>query len=148
MANVIVQSLPDYAFAQLISTTGRALVADEPVEDGGNSLGPSPYELLASALGACTSMTIQLYARRKKYPLHEVAVEVEFERIHAKDCGNCAQDHPDPDARIEVFRRKIVLRGPLDEAARDDLLRVAGRCPVHRTLANGPHVVDTVEVVG
>jgi putative redox protein len=89
-------------------------------------------------------MTLQLYARRKDYPLVEVAVEVEHERAHAKDSNG----HGNPAARIEVLRRKIVLRGPLSEEQRDDLLRVAGKCPVHKTLKNNPEILDTIEVVG
>jgi uncharacterized OsmC-like protein len=145
LTTVIVQSLPDYTHAQLVTLPGRALVADEPVADGGNGLGPTPYELLAAALGACTAMTLQIYARRKGYPLVEVAVEVEHERVHAADSND---GHASPVARIEVLRRKIVLRGPLDEDQRQDLLRVAQKCPVHKTLRNNPEILDTIEVVG
>lgn len=149
MTTVIVQSLADYTHAQLITAPGRAFVADEPLADGGDDLGPTPYELLTAALGACTAMTIQLYARRKAYPLHEVAVEVEHSRVHAEDCVDCIKQ-PDQaaDALLQVFHRRIVLRGPLDDAQRADLLRVAQRCPVHQTLAAPPQVVDTIEVVG
>lgn len=144
MTTVIVQTLPDYMHAQLVTAPGHGFVADEPAEDGGNDLGPSPYELLAAALGACTAMTLQIYARRKAYPLQELAVEVEHERVHAKD----SEDHDaPPGALLDVLKRKIVLRGPLDEAQRDDLLRVAARCPVHRTLKNNPEIIDTIEVV-
>lgn len=139
------QSLPDYVHAQLLTTAGAALVSDEPPASGGADLGPDPYDLLTWALGACTSMTLQIYARRKKYPLHEVAVEVEHDRVHATDSG-----HPDgePDGLVETFWRRIVLRGPLTDEQRDDLLRVASRCPVHRTLVSDPTILDTVEVVG
>lgn len=145
MTTVIVQSLADYTHAQLITAPGRGLVADEPIDDGGNDLGPTPYELLTAALGACTAMTLQIYARRKQYPLHEVAVEVEHERLHADDCADCMEPK---EGRIEVLRRRIVLRGPLSEEQRDDLLRVASRCPVHKTLKAAPEVIDTVELVG
>ena len=144
MTTVIVQSLPDYAHAQLITAPGRALVADEPVADGGADLGPTPYELLTAALGACTAMTLQIYARRKGIPLHEVAVDVEHARVHAADCDDCQEVK---DGKIEVLRRRIVLRGPLSEAQRDELLAIAARCPVHKTLKAAPEVIDTVEVV-
>ena len=144
MTKVIVQSLPDYTHSQLVTMPGRGIIADEPTDDGGNDLGPTPYELLTAALGACTAMTLQLYARRKKIPLHEVAVEVEHERIHAADCEDC-QDGKE--GKIEVLRRRIVLRGPLSDAQRDELLGIASRCPVHKTLAAAPEVIDTVELV-
>ena len=144
MVKVIVQSLPDYAHAQLVTADGRALVTDEPVEEGGNDLGPSPYELFTAALGACTAMTIQIYARRKKIPLEEVAVEVEHQRTHAEDCADCVQEH---EGKIEVLRRRIVLRGNLSEEQRVELLNIAKRCPVHKTIVATPEVIDTAEVV-
>lgn len=139
-----IQSLPDYVHAQLLTTPGMAIVSDEPSQAGGADLGPDPYDLLTWALGACTSMTLQIYARRKQYPLHEVAIEVEHDRVHASDSG-----HPgdEPQGLLETFNRKIVLRGPLTDEQRDDLLRVASRCPVHRTLVSDPQIIDTIEVV-
>lgn len=144
MTKVFVQSLPDYALAQLLTADGRAFVADEPRADGGDDLGPTPYELLTWALGACTAMTLQIYARRKGYPLESVAVEVEHHRIHAWDCEECEEDRQ---GYIDVFERKIVVQGPLDDAQRDDLLRVARKCPVHKTLTSSPLVRDAIEVV-
>jgi uncharacterized OsmC-like protein len=145
MTKVIVQSLADYTHAMLVTAPAHAWVVDEPAADGGNDFGPTPYEMLTAALGACTAMTLQIYARRKGIPLHEVAVEVEHERVHAADCADCAEKD---NSKIEVLRRRIVIRGPLTEAQRDDLLRVASRCPVHKTLAGGAQVIDTIELVG
>ncbi|MCA9821186.1 MAG: OsmC family protein [Dehalococcoidia bacterium] len=142
--SVIVQSLADYTHAQLVTMPGAAFVTDEPTDVQGNDFGPTPYELLTAALGACTAMTLQMYARRKGYPLQEVAVEVEHDRVHADDCEECNEPR---EGRIDVFRRKIVLRGPLDDAQREDLLRIASRCPVHKTLQNQPEIFDTLEVV-
>ena len=144
MTKVIVQSLSDYTHAQLITTPGRAWVADEPADEGGDDLGPTPYDLLTAALGACTAMTLQIYARRKSIPLEEVAVEVEHRREHAEDC---AESDDATSGRIERLYRRIVLRGPLSAEQRDDLLRVAKRCPVHKTLRLLDDVVDTVELV-
>lgn len=143
MPRVFVQSIQDYNHAQLLTAPHRSFIADEPPEDGGDDLGPTPYQLLLWALGACTAMTIQMYARRKGYPLHEVAIELDHERRYAEDCENCS----DPKMRIEQIHRHIVLLGPLSAEQRDDLLRVATRCPVHKTLAAVPRVFDTVEVV-
>lgn len=145
MTKVTVQSLPDYTHAQLITAPGRAFVADEPAHDGGADLGPTPYELLTAALGACTAMTLQIYARRRGYPLDEVAVEVDHERVHAEDCTECNEPRS---GKIDVMHRRIVLRGNLTDEQRDDLLRVAARCPVHKTIRSMPEIIDSVEVVG
>jgi putative redox protein len=144
LAKVIVSSLSDYTHAQLVTVDHDAFVADEPEDEGGDSLGPTPYELLAAALGTCTAMTLQIYARRKGYPLVEVAVEVEHSRTHSKDCRQC--EHPQA-GLIENLHRRMVFRGPLSEEQRDDLVRVAQRCPVHKTLRASPAVHDSVEVV-
>ena len=144
MPKVMVQSLPDYTHAQLLTAEHRSLIADEPLADDGADLGPTPYDLLLWALGACTSMTLQIYARRKGIPLEEVAVEVEHERTHSEACDDCLEDRS---GKIEVIRRRIVLKGPLTDAQRDELLGIANRCPVHKTLKSAPEVIDTVEVV-
>ena len=142
---IIVQSLPDYTHAHLCTADGVSIVADEPEKDGGADLGPSPYELLTWALGACTGMTIQLYARRKGYKLDEVAVQVEHERVHREDCDDCEIDG---EGYVQHFHRRIVLRGELTAEERDDLARVAAKCPVHKTLMEPTEVHDSVEVVG
>jgi uncharacterized OsmC-like protein len=144
VTTVIVQSLLDYVHAQLLTAEGRAMVADEPHEFDGADFGPTPYELLTWALGACTAMTLQIYARRRKYPLEEVAIEIQHNRVHAADCENCEEPQA---GRIEELRRHIILRGELSDEQRDDLLRVAARCPVHKTLKAAPEVVDSIEVV-
>lgn len=144
MAKVIVQSLADYSFAQLVTMPLHALVADEPSDEEGDDLGPTPYQLLTAALGACTAMTLQMYARRKGYPLQEVAVEVEHSRTHTEDCKDC--DDPKK-GKIEHLHRRIVVRGPLSAEQRDDLLRVAQKCPVHKTLRAMPEIQDEIELV-
>jgi putative redox protein len=106
------------------------LVADEPVAVGGEDTGPTPYGLLSAALAACTSMTLQMYARHKQIPLDEVAVTVAHDKIHADDCEECETR----EGRIDRFERRIRLSGPLDAAQREGMLRIADRCPVHRTL--------------
>ena len=106
------------------------LVADEPASVGGGDQGPTPYQLLAAALGACTAMTIRMVARRRKLALRHVAVDVSHEKRHAQDCADCENDG----ARIDVFRRAIRLEGDLSAAERAGLMQIADRCPVHRTL--------------
>ncbi len=121
---------------QAVTMGHHHLLADEPESVGGADLGGSPYDLLLAGLGACTSMTLQMYARRKEWPLERVAVDLKHERMHAKDCEECEQK----EGRIERITRSIRLEGPLDDAQRQRLLEIANRCPVHRTLENKPHI--------
>ncbi|MBO9435448.1 OsmC family protein [Ruegeria sp. R13_0] len=110
------------------------VVADEPASYGGTDRGMSPYGFVSSGLGACTSMTIRMYARRKKWPLTRVSVDVCHNKVHAQDAGL------NGDAKVDLFRRKIRLEGPLDQAQRDRLLEIADKCPVHRTLEGSAHI--------
>lgn len=108
-------------------------IADEPVESAGTDLGPTPYELLSAALGACTSMTLHLVARREKIPLESLEVRVTNDRMHAKDCEDCLSES----GYIHRFKMEITLGGAaLTEDHRKRLLEVAGRCPVAKTLKN------------
>jgi uncharacterized OsmC-like protein len=104
--------------------------ADEPKEVGGTGSAPTPYDYLLSALGGCTSMTLQLYARRKGIPLEKVTVELDDARVHVKDCIDCMST----DGYIHEIRRKIHLDGPLTDEQRARLLEIADKCPVHKTL--------------
>ncbi len=114
-------------------------LADEPLAYGGTNKGMSPYGFLAAGLGACTSMTIRMYARRKGWPLDHVSVDVSHDKVHAQDASTAKQD------RIDVFRRQIRLTGNLDDIQRQRLLEIADKCPVHRTLEHGARV-ETVLV--
>lgn len=126
----VTEQNPD-AFRQDISVGGRhRLVADEPASAGGTDQGPTPYDLLAAGLGACTAMTIRLYARRKKIPLTGVQVDVTYARDHVTDCESCETSA----ARIDVFSRVITLEGELTEDQSASILAIADKCPVHRTL--------------
>ena len=119
-----------HGFLTELDAAGHALVADEPVSVGGDDEGPSPYDLLASGLASCTSMTLQMYARRKGMALREATVEVKHSRIHARDCEDCETKT----GRIDRFSRLIRLDGDLDTDERQRLLEIADRCPVHQTL--------------
>ena len=120
----------DGKFAQTIYAGGHRLRADEPVELGGADSGPSPYDLLVAALGACTAMTLRLYADRKQIPLERVIVELKHGKVHAADCAECETR----EGTIDRIDRVLTVEGPLDEAQRAKLLEIADKCPVHRTL--------------
>lgn len=134
--HVVVESLGG-KFAQSVTAGRHNSVADEPLSVGGDDAGPSPYDLLLSGLGACTAMTLQMYAARKGWPLEHVSVSLVHERVHAQDCEEC----PDVDAKVERINRVVTLRGDLDDRQRARLLEIADRCPVHRTLHAQPTIV-------
>ena len=119
-------------FVQDIVTGPHRLAADEPIDAGGTDTGPNPYDFLLAALGSCTSMTVELYARRKQWPLEAVTVRLRHGKIHAADCADCETREGMID-RIEV---DLELAGSLTEEQRARLLEIAGRCPVHRTLTS------------
>lgn len=114
-------------FSQFIDSAGHVLHADEPFEMGGDNLGPTPYGFLLSGLGACTSMTVRMYARRKGIPLERVAVRLRHQKIHAEDCEEF-------DGGIDVIEREVELVGDMTEDEIKRLLEIADKCPVHRTL--------------
>jgi len=122
----------DDRFLCRVQAGRHALVADEPEANGGRDLGPDPYDYLASALGSCTVMTLNMYARRKGLPVERVRCEVSHDRIHAKDCEACEKDQ----GQVDRFTRMIQIEGDLDEDQRTRMLEIADRCPVHRTLEN------------
>jgi putative redox protein len=128
---VVVRGLAS-GFAQEITAGSHHLKADEPVASGGTDTGPSPYDLLLAALGACTSMTISLFARRRGWPLEAVAVRLRHSRVHAEDCADCETK----DRKLDRIEREIGLRGELGEEQRRQLLAIADKCPVHRTLTS------------
>ncbi len=130
----------DSQFARDLWMESHKLVADEPKSFGGTNLGPNPYEFLLAALGACTSMTIRMYANHKRLPLEGVQVRVKHDRIHANDC---AEYDGKREGSIERFQRWISFQGDLTEAQKKRLLQIADRCPVHRTLEAKPVILTT-----
>ena len=129
---VVVASTGVGKFQQLMLDGRHALLGDEPRAAGGDDTGPGPYEFLLMALGSCTSMTVHLYAARKKWPLEQVIVRLRQERVHARDCADCEE----PSAMVHRIEKTIELIGVLDEAQRRRLLEIADHCPVHRTLTS------------
>jgi putative redox protein len=128
---VIVAETGTGTYTQQITAGRHQLLADEPTPVGDDA-GPTPYDLLLAALGACTSMTVRMYANRKGWPLERVRVTLRHSRIHAKDCADCETTV----GWIDHIDRRVELSGDLDESQRDRLLLIAERCPVHQTLTS------------
>jgi uncharacterized OsmC-like protein len=121
-----------------ISAGPHLFVSDEPAPVGEDA-GPSPYDLLLAALAACTVITLHMYAQRKGWALHSVETRLSTRKVHAADFETCEDD---PNARIDLIERELVLRGELDAEQRARLIEIADRCPVHRSLT-GEIVVET-----
>ena len=126
-------------YTQQITAGQHQLVADEP-QPIGDDTGTTPYDLLLAALGACTSMTVRMYANRKGWPLERVRVTLRHSRIHAQDCADCETRI----GWIDHIDRHIDLEGDLDEAQRQRLLNIAERCPVHQTLTSEVDVATSL----
>jgi len=135
-----VQTRTEDSYRTAIQAGRHSLVSDEPQDVGGDDSGPTPYDLLLSALGSCTGMTLRMYADRKEWPLDETIVRLSHEKIHADDCENCETE----EGRVDRIEREIEVRGDLSEDQRDRLLEIANKCPVHRTLHNEVSVQSTL----
>ena len=129
---VIVRETRHGQFDQEIIAGKHRLVADEPINAGGQDSGPGPYDLLLASLGACTSMTIRLYADHKKIPLQRVEVRLRHFRVYATDCEECETK----EGMVDHIDREIRLDGDLTAEQRAKLMDIANRCPVHRTLTS------------
>ena len=119
-------------YTQKIHSGRHELFADEPEDVGGNDVGPNPYAYLLMGLGACTSMTLRMYAEHKQLPLQRVRVRLSHRKVHAKDCSDCETR----EGKIDEITREITLEGELTDEQRQRLLEIANRCPVHRTLTS------------
>nr|WP_070958785.1 bifunctional alpha/beta hydrolase/OsmC family protein [Hyphomonas sp. Mor2] len=132
---IVRETLANGPYQNEVLVGGRRYLADEPTSVGGADTGPDPYAWVTAGLGACTSMTLRMYANRKNWPLERVTVGLDHAKKHADDCIDCG-----PGDRIDVFTRYIQIEGDLDEEQRQRLLEIADRCPVHRTLEHGAKV--------
>ena len=128
--NRVIVRTGEIGYQTEIVANDHHLVADEPLGVGGANTGPTPYEFLVAGLGACTSMTIRMYADRKKWPVKGIVVRLKHSKIHQKDCEECDTKS----RKIDFIEREIELLGPLSSQQRGRLLEIADRCPVHRTL--------------
>lgn len=140
-APVVVAETGQGTFLNHIVVGDHRFLADEPVDIGGFDAGPSPYDLLGAALGACTSMTLRLYGDRKKLALDRVTVEVTHAKTHAQDLDACIEGNG---PLIDHFQRRITVAGDLDDDQRAALLRIADKCPVHRTLESNTRISTTL----
>jgi uncharacterized OsmC-like protein/fermentation-respiration switch protein FrsA (DUF1100 family) len=129
---VVVRETRNSKFQQTVSVGPHRLLADEPVAAGGDDSGPGPYDFLLTALGACTSMTMRLYADRKALPLERTTVTLRHSKIHAEDCAECETRA----GMLDQIERVITMEGALDAEQRTKLLEIADKCPVHRTLTS------------
>ncbi|WP_027581713.1 bifunctional alpha/beta hydrolase/OsmC family protein [Bradyrhizobium sp. Ai1a-2] len=136
--HVVVRETRDSKFQQIVTTGPHRLLADEPVAVGGEDSGPGPYDLVLAGLGACTSMTMRMYADRKALPLDRVTVTLTHSKIYAKDCAECETR----DGMLDQIDRVIKIEGPsLDADQRKRLMEIADKCPVHRTLTSEVRIV-------
>jgi putative redox protein len=136
---VVVRETRASKFQQTVSIGPHRLLADEPVSAGGEDSGPGPYDFLLAGLGACTSMTMRLYADRKSLPLDHVTVSLNHSRIHAEDCAECETKA----GMLDRIERVIAMEGSLDPEQRGKLMEIADKCPVHRTLTSEIQIVTT-----
>lgn len=129
------------AYTTEITTNRHSLIADEPEHLGGNDMGPDPYDLLAASLGACTGITIRMYANRKGWPLREVRVHLQHKKVHVEDCSHCESGQ----SKIDRIERVIELEGPLNDAQKKRLIDIANKCPVHKTLSTSTEIVTSLQ---
>lgn len=127
------------AMTHMVHAPPHHLISDEPPDLGGKELGPNPYDLLLAALGACTAMTVRMYANLKKWPLESMSVRLRHAKIHAKDCADCETK----EGMIDRIEREIRLGGPLSPEQQDRLMEIANKCPVHRTLMSETKIPTT-----
>lgn len=131
-------------FQNAIRAGKHHLFADEPRKVGGLDTGPGPYDYLAASLGACTAMTLRMYAEFKKITLGRISVEVNHGKVYAKDCHECSESMIEKGGKVDRFERIISVEGGLDDEMRDKLLEIADKCPVHKTLEKGAAVATQV----
>lgn len=141
---VLVAETGEGKFQNYVRSGDHRLLADEPTSVGGLDSGPSPYDFLAIALGACTSMTLRMYANFKKLDIGAVSVTVLHEKIHAADCEECAEETVSNGGKIDRFERRISIEGDVDPALHTKLLEIADKCPVHKTIEGKASVVTKI----
>lgn len=125
-----------------VMTAGRhELLSDEPKTAGGKDTGPDPYDYLLMSLGSCTAITVKMYAKRKKWPIDDIFVEMRHYKSHAEDCKDC----DDPKAKIDRIEKEIIIKGDIDDEQLMRLLEISKKCPVHRTLLGDIDIHSEIE---
>jgi putative redox protein len=142
--HVRVKETRDSKFQNTVQAGKHRLFADEPASVGGTDTGPSPYDFLSAALGACTSMTLRMYAEFKKIELGAVTVDVSHDKIHYKDCQECSEEDQAKMGKIDRFERRITIEGDVSPEIADKIEEIANKCPVHRTLVKNSKVITVV----
>jgi uncharacterized OsmC-like protein/alpha-beta hydrolase superfamily lysophospholipase len=137
--HVVVRETRNSKFQQTVTAGPHHLLADEPVAAGGEDTGPGPYDFVLAGLGACTSMTVRMYADRKSLPLERITVTLKHSKIYAEDCAECETKA----GMLDQIERIIAIEGALDAAQRAKLMEIADKCPVHRTLTSEIHIVTS-----
>ena len=130
----------DDGFSTQMKIGNHYIMADEPLDYGGNDFGPSPYDLVSAGLSACTAMTIQMYAKRKQWDVQNVEVHTSYSKTHAQDCEACES----PSAKIDTFERAVKLSGDLDKKQIERILQIADKCPVHKTLHSASQIITSL----
>ncbi len=143
--HVRVKETRDSKFQNTVQAGKHRLFADEPASVGGTDSGPSPYDFLSAALGACTSMTLRMYADFKKIDLGAVTVDVSHDKVHYKDCQECAEGEQSQKGKIDRFERRISIEGTVSAEIADKIEEIANKCPVHKTLEQNSKVITIVE---
>lgn len=119
------------AFRTTLTAGDHQLISDEPTTvNGGTDTGPDPYDLLLMALGSCTVMTIKMYADRKKWAIDDIYLELRHNKSHVEDCETCEN----PEAKIDLIEKELIIKGELDQGQKDKLLEISKKCPVHKTM--------------
>jgi putative redox protein len=147
MRQVTVQALNDRSYAvEADNTRGHILISDEPPAAGGEDLGPTPHELLITALGACVAITIRMYAQRHEWPLEDVSVHLTIDDVEPTEPDFTPEEiaAAGPSGKLPLIHSHVTIKGDLDQAQRDRLEQIAGRCPVHRALRARPAIVTTL----
>ena len=143
--HVRVKETREGKFQNTVQSGKHILFADEPLSVGGANTGPSPYDYLSAALGACTSMTLRMYADFKKLDLGTVTVDVNHEKIHFKDCQECTENEKEKSGKIDQFERVISIEGGIPESLVGKIQEIADKCPVHKTLEKEARIKTIVK---
>ncbi len=144
LEGVLVAETGEGKFQNFVRSGNHRLLTDEPTSVGGLDSGPSPYDFLAAALGACTSMTLRMYATFKKLDIGPISVTVLHEKLHAADCEACAEELKSTSGKIDQFERRISIGGGVDAELEKKLLEIADKCPVHKTLEGKAGIVTRI----